>query len=486
MGPAGDRSLSSVLLEYSRSSPNVTVLKLVLNRTLFVLLLLLPSAASAQELETAISAMVRISGMRSGTPVRGSGFVVGLGRDRATIVTASHVIEGIEQLAVAFAVAPTERFAADAILGMDAANPNGLAALQVRGALPEGVIALSFEVESRPYLGEGLFLLGFPQMELAPRAIQRVLSARRGTLLLVDQEIGEGFSGGPVLRGGKVVGVVTDTDGQTTYAVNSVVAREALEGWGVKLEAQSFPPGPSSDSQPKPAPPALKVCIPGEERSVAGIVFVRICPGAFTMGSAENDPQADDDEKPAHQVTLSEFWIGKTEITNEQYRRFRPRHKGEARLPAIGVTWDDAKAACKHFGGHLPTEAQWEYAARAGSQTPWSFGADEKRLGEYAWYLENSGFAPHPVGTKKPNTWGLHDMHGNAQEWVADRYGLSYPSGPQTDPTGPKIGEERVLRGGSFAISPRNLRSAKRTRSEPGFQGWVIGFRCAHVAPRQP
>jgi hypothetical protein len=424
--------------------------------------------------------------MRGGTPVRGSGFVVGLGLDRATIVTASHVIEGMQQLEVIFAVASTERFTADAILGIETDNPNGLAALQVRGALPAGIIALSFEVASRPHLGEELFLLGFPQMELTPRAIRRVLSARSGTLLLIDQEIGEGFSGGPVLQGGKVVGVVTDTDGQTTYAVNSVVAREALEGWGVKLAAQSFTPMTSTDSQIKPAPPALKMCVPGEERSFASIVFVRICSGTFTMGSAENDSRADGDEKPAHQVTLSEFWIGKTEITNEQYRRFRPRHTGDAKLPAIGVSWDDAKAACKHFGGYLPTEAQWEHAARAGSQTPWSFGADEKMLGEYAWYLENSGFAPHPVGTKKPNAWGLHDMHGNAQEWVTDRYGLSYPSGPQTDPTGPKIGEERVLRGGSFAISPGNLRSAKRTKSEPGFQGWVIGFRCAHVAPRQP
>lgn len=296
-------------------------------------------------------------------------------------------------------------------------------------------------------------------MEPAPRTTQRTLSGRRGTLLLVDQGVGEGFSGGPVLRDGKVVGVVTEADEQTTYAVNAMVAREALDGWGVIT------------------------CSPGEERIVNGIVFVRICPGTFTMGSAENAPFADANEKPAHRVTLSEFWIGKTEITNEQYRRFRPAHRGEAKLPATGVSWADAQVACEHFGGRLPTEAEWEYATRAGSRTAWSFGDDEKRLGEYAWYKGNSGSKPHPAGTKKPNAWGLHDMHGNVYEWVADWYG-PYPSAAQTDPTGPASGEYRILRGGSYSYldSVSALRSAFRISYWPGYRFWFIGFRCVWVA----
>jgi len=182
---------------------------------------------------------------------------------------------------------------------------------------------------------------------------------------------------------------------------------------------------------------------------------------------------------------LSEFWIGKTAITNEQYRRFRRGHPGEASLPVFGVPWAEAKEACEYFDGRLPTEAEWENAARAGSHAAWSFGDDEKRLGEYAWYAGNSGGTLHPVGTKKPNVWGLHDMHGNVWEWVADWYG-PYTRAAQTDPSGPKTGEERVLRGGSFGGTPRNLRSAIRVKNSPSFRHEFIGFRCCRGSRRQP
>jgi hypothetical protein len=226
----------------------------MLVRTAFALLLLLPAAAATQELDPAVSAVVRISGTRGGTPVRGTGFVVGLDRDKATIVTASHVIEGVQQLEVTFAAnLTTEIFPAGRILGLDAGNPHGLAAFQIRGELPAGVTILSFEAENQPRQGDEVFLVGFPEMALAPLTPRRVLSGRLGMLLLVDQEIGEGFSGGPVLRSGKVVGVVTNMDNQTTYAINAVVAREALEGWGVKFGRQSSVPVKEKQPESRPS-----------------------------------------------------------------------------------------------------------------------------------------------------------------------------------------------------------------------------------------
>ncbi|HKH48243.1 MAG TPA: formylglycine-generating enzyme family protein, partial [Thermoanaerobaculia bacterium] len=129
------------------------------------------------------------------------------------------------------------------------------------------------------------------------------------------------------------------------------------------------------------------------------------------------------------------------------------------------------------------------YAARAGRQTAWSFGDDEKLLGNYAWYEKNAGGTPHPVGMKEPNDWGLHDMHGNVWEWVADWYGM-YPATAKIDPTGPLEGEYRVLRGASFAVKAQGLRSADRDGFGPQFRFRYVGFRCAralrHPSSRSP
>jgi formylglycine-generating enzyme required for sulfatase activity len=431
----------------SHRAVRLTLLKLMSIRTALALLLLLPAGASAQDLEAVLSAVVRISGMREDTPVRGSGFVVGFEGDKATIVTASHVIQGVQQIEVTFAVDLAERFPAGVVLGMETGSPHGLAVFQVRGQLPAGVTALSVDFEKRPRLGESLFLVGFPEMAQAPRTAQRVLAARNGTLLVVDQKVGEGFSGSPVLRGNKVVGVVTDMDEQTTYAVEAVVVQASLEGWGVKLAG---------------------ACIPGQRATLDHIEYVRICPGTFTMGSASQDLYAEEDEKPPRPVTVSEFWIGRSEVTNAQYRRVRKSHQGEDRLPVVKITWAEANAACEHFGGRLPTEAEWEYAARAGTTTVWSFGGDATLTGEYAWYNQNAGDRPHPVAEKKPNLWGLYDVHGNVWEWVADG----------------ALPGHRVLRGGSFSDPAQFVRSANKIGHKPDERKENFGFRCARNAER--
>jgi formylglycine-generating enzyme required for sulfatase activity len=208
-------------------------------------------------------------------------------------------------------------------------------------------------------------------------------------------------------------------------------------------------------------------------RGLYDMEFVDIPGGTFTMGSADTDPQAYTNEQPAHKVTLSAYSIGKYEVTEAQLRG-----GGSDTRPAVNVSWYEAKAFCDAHGWRLPTEAEWEYAARAGTATAWSFGDDERLLGEYAWFGEDFGGAPHPVGTKKPNPWGLYDMHGNAWEWVADWYG-PYSREAQVDPGGPSAREYRVLRGGAFGVPPRFLRSAYRFRFQPSFRFRDVGFRCA-------
>jgi formylglycine-generating enzyme required for sulfatase activity len=134
-------------------------------------------------------------------------------------------------------------------------------------------------------------------------------------------------------------------------------------------------------------------------------------------------------------------------------------------------------------GYRLPTEAEWEYACRAGTETPWFWGGSEADAGQFAWFSGNSGGTVRPVMAKEPNPWGLFDMAGNVWEWCWDRYG-DYAAEEQQDPEGPPLGWWRVLRGGSFVDVPRDLRSADRSGGEPGGRDDHIGFRCVRGSGR--
>jgi len=232
-------------------------------------------------------------------------------------------------------------------------------------------------------------------------------------------------------------------------------------------------------------------CLPQEEpKDKNGMVFVRLCPGTFAMGSPEGEQGRSSDEGPVHEVTVNEFWLGKYEVTQAQFQRFRKDYsyqKGEDDLPAANVTWSDAKGFCEHLGYRLPTEAEWEYAARAGTRTRYSFGDDEHKLGEYAWYFENSGNRAHPVRTRQPNPWGLHDMHGNVWEWVQDCWHDNYDGAP-TDGSAWEADQcqQRVLRGGSFDSWAVFLRSAFRAWDWAVNRNQNFGFRCARGPRRQP
>ena len=239
-------------------------------------------------------------------------------------------------------------------------------------------------------------------------------------------------------------------------------------------------------NNPAPAPKAGEV----EENPKDGLKYVWIPPGTFTMGCSPGDNECDYPEQPGHRVTLSRgFWMGQTEATVGAYQRFAaathrqmpPAPPFNARwanhnMPIVNVSWDDSQAYCQWTGGRLPTEAEWEYAARAGSTEP-RYGP----LDEVAWYDKNSGGATHDVAQKRANTWGLFDMLGNVWEWVSDWYDENYyRNSPVADPPGPSSGQLKLLRGGSWSLNPRDVRVSFRNWVELGDRFNVdVGFRCA-------
>lgn len=207
----------------------------------------------------------------------------------------------------------------------------------------------------------------------------------------------------------------------------------------------------------------------------------------FWMGSADGGGQ--DRERPRHRVTLSPFEIGITTVTRAEYARFDSDHvcSGGADHPATQVSWWRAWLFCRWLGGALPTEAQWEYACRAGADGDrdlWCFGYDKKQLSEYAWYGEGSEGKAHPVAEKNPNLFGLYDMHGNVKEWCLDWFGAYPTDGPAdlADPTGPVSGALRVRRGGGAWNVAGGARSACRSRLRPGNRWVRTGFRVAFLA----
>jgi formylglycine-generating enzyme required for sulfatase activity len=294
-----------------------------------------------------------------------------------------------------------------------------------------------------------------------------------------------------------------------------------------------------------------------------GMKLVLIPKGTFTMGAPSSEEGSENNERQ-HEVKLTQdYYLGEFEVTQAQYEKvmgenpsffqrnkvkvaeqhppaivltpidfpsdlFGERHPSTGRVvkdvdrsnhPVEQVSWEDAVEFCRRLSAlpeekqagrvyRLPTEAQWEYACRAGSKTAYSFGENSTSLGDYAWFDENrAGEAPsvdemvynaillklsgerrsfgerssretHPVGQKKPNAWGLYDMHGNVWEWCSDWYG-AYPSGSSTDPTGPQSGSFRVYRGGSWHYNAAGCRSAFRGRGYPSYRDDYRGFRVA-------
>jgi formylglycine-generating enzyme len=277
------------------------------------------------------------------------------------------------------------------------------------------------------------------------------------------------------------------------------------------MDESSDMEGSSDDEQPdeaeqptKPVPPVVE--LPSITNTI-GMKLNKIPAGTFTMGSPETEEGRQEGKRwtmvggyygeDQHKVTITKsFYMQTTEVTQGQWKAVMGTEPWKGKLlvkegpnyAASYVSWDDAIAYCKKLSEkegktyRLPTEAEWEYACRAGTETAWSFGNDEKELGDCAWHKANAfnfGDAyAHQVGLKKPNAFGLYDMHGNVYEWCDDYYGMDYyKQSPEKDPTGPTSGSLRVFRGGSWRSYPRGTRSADRRWGGAADRDSSDGFR---------
>jgi formylglycine-generating enzyme required for sulfatase activity len=242
-----------------------------------------------------------------------------------------------------------------------------------------------------------------------------------------------------------------------------------------------------------------KAQAPKEITNSIGMKLVLIPKGTFMMGSPETEKGRKENETQ-HEVTISkDYYLGVYEVTQAQYEKVMGKNPSSfpvakvgnenADLPVENVSWHDAVRFCKKLSDlpeekkagreyRLPTEAEWEYACRAGSKTAYAFDDEEGLLPEYGWFSRNSSRRTHTVGLLEPNAWGLYDMHGNVWEWCSDRYG-DYPKGAVSDPSGPKEGSYRVFRGGGWSLGAAFCRSACRDGLAPSIRINVIGFRVA-------
>jgi formylglycine-generating enzyme required for sulfatase activity len=229
-----------------------------------------------------------------------------------------------------------------------------------------------------------------------------------------------------------------------------------------------------------------------EAENSIGMRFVLVPAGSFFMGSDPAlDPFADADEEGRREVFVTKpFYIGIHEVTQRQWDALMPdnpsKFKGPGN-PVENVSYADALSFIEKLNQkegtqkyRLPTEAEWAYAARAGSLTVWHFGDTPGAISRYAWHSGNSEGKTRPAGLKAPNAWGLYDVHGNVWEWVSDYYGEDYyKTGPNRDPQGPPEGSGRVIRGGGFDKGHEFLRLENRTMEPPDFKNGSLGFRVA-------
>jgi formylglycine-generating enzyme required for sulfatase activity len=485
--------------------------------------------------------VVRITATPSGEPQKvGTGFIVRLERDVIYIVTAAHVVSGDAQPKVQFFTQPDVSAQAIVKHSEGGDEVTGLALLVVRGKdnLPSGLTALTLTSAPRMSGNDEIILIGHPRGAGDWAILRGSIASRQGRYVIVDANIDEGNSGGPIIQNGEVVGIV---GGVTRYGrgVTSGSVREYLEGHGISSQEV---PAPVAKVQPTPSipiTPEKPVTAPGPEIiGKDGAPMVLIPAGEFWMGSTDQDvknaatllcePEHElvlsseisrckawlrlENEKPLHRVYLDSYYVDRFEVTVFRYAEFirlsgrnapdgwnKMRDGKQDNFPVVGVNWQDAEAYCSWAGKRLPTEAEWEKAGRGTDRRTFPWG-NEKPTAELANLPKKTG---HPMlstlsklelvpvesydGGRSP--YGLFHMAGNAGEWVADWYHENYYSkSPTRNPKGPLTGESRVIRGPGkeHVISPisSDLRTANRTYDAPTSGRDNYGFRCAQDAPQ--
>ena len=479
----------------------------------------LAAASPAQQFE-AVEPLVVMIEDKPGSHVVGAGVIFAKGNDRVYIATAEHVVrelgEAFENVHVKFRWLPGEWFPAR-ILG-DANLDLDLAVLAVVGLSDKQISVpadLPFDRFGDPSgIERGVQV--WPLGNLAGRHWHSPFGSSPVSSLSRDfveseGQMGSGYSGGALVsEQGSIVGMVIEDGVGGVLGRSTRIDRvfETLREWGYQPRVREL-------VKPKPSPQAGDTR-PGND----GLIYVWIPPGTFDMGCSPGDDECDSDEE-RHTVRISNgFWLGQTEVTVGAYRRFVEKTGGkmpsepnflgralnagwkDAQQPIVNVNWAEARAYCEWAGGRLPTEAEWEYAARAGSQSArygrlnsiawsadnsgnpldstnaWAVRAG-KDINKYSKILAENGNRIHPVGLKQANRWGLRDMLGNVWEWCSDWYDKDYYSeSPAADPQGPGSRDGRVVRGGSWDLVPRNVRSSFRVRGDPGLRLYDIGFRC--------
>lgn len=352
-----------------------------------------------------------------------------------------------------------------------------------------------------------------PEPSSGLKALQKLPSSQSGLTFIEEIPGGKGleFVQQGANGGMKVVQEVPASSGVQMVPLpsgsNIIVLQMPANSQGIKvIQLPSFSSNPSS-TQPSPASSPEDVVketpspeqsdnankptpegTPQKKEKEADLSQMALIPaGYFLMGSPSG--KGNNDEHPQHKVWVSAFYMDKYLVTFEEYDKFceatgrdpaQDNGWGRGKNPVVNIKWSDADAYCHSVGKRLPTEAEWEKAARGGTDTDYFFGDDPGQLKDYAWYADNSNDRVQPVGQKKPNPYGLYDIVGDVWEWVNDYYGESYyDESPAQDPQGPNGGEYRVLRGGSWSINADYLESAHRGMDEPDHQDTSDGCRCA-------